>query len=353
MIYIHIPFCRSICNYCDFHHTASLANVDSVVRKISEELHSRQDYLTRDQVQTIYFGGGTPSVLRADQIGAFIQQIKQQWGVDLFREVTIEANPDDITADYATALLHAGVDRISLGVQSFNDQHLQLMNRRHSANQAIEAVETLQKGGFDNVTIDLIYAMPFLSDEQWSDNLKLALELGVQHISAYHLTIEAKTAFGKQKLTPVDDSTSRRHFQMLREALLSAGFEHYEVSNFALSGLRAIHNGAYWDDKPYLGVGPAAHSYNGTERSWNVASNRQYLAGAAPQIERLSATDKYNERLMTRLRTSDGLANPDVELIGKAQKFIAQGTLAMENDVLRIPAEHFLISDYIISDLFL
>lgn len=362
-IYIHIPFCRQICRYCDFHHSASLARKGEMLAAISHELEDRRGEIAAGSVRTLYFGGGTPSVCSPEEIGSLVRQVREVWGVKAFEEVTLEANPDDLTPEYLSRLRAVGIDRLSIGIQSFHDRHLERMNRRHTAQAATEAVLDAQRAGFGNITIDLIYGLPWMTPKEWQHNLGRAVSLGVQHISAYHLTIEPRTVFGKQGLQPVDEAASELHFRMLRETLLKAGFEHYEVSNFALPGFRARHNSSYWQGEPYLGVGPSAHSYDGAGcRSWNVASNKLYLEGAPRETERLSPTDLLNEYLMTRLRTSDGIS---LEYLGarfgtveaariedRCGDFVASGDMRRTVEGFAIPAERFLVSDFLIAELF-
>lgn len=362
-IYIHIPFCRRICHYCDFHHSASLALKGQMLSAIADELRRRSAGIAAGSVRTLYFGGGTPSVCTPSEIGALVDLVRELWQVERFDEVTLEANPDDLNPEYLDALREAGVGRLSIGIQSFDDEHLRLMNRRHTAAQAACAVEYAQRAGFDNISIDLIYGLPWMSPEQWAANLAQALGLGVQHLSAYHLTIEERTRFGKQKLQPVDESTTELHFEMLRRAMLDGGFEHYEVSNFALPGRRARHNTLYWDGVPYLGVGPSAHSYDGVaQRSWNVSSNRLYLDGEPAAVENLTPTDLFNEYIMTRLRTDRGLSFSEVggmfgpveqhRLESQCAPLLTSGHLEPFGERLRIPPGRFLTSDYTIGQLF-
>lgn len=362
-IYIHIPFCRQICRYCDFHHSASLVRKGEMLAAIGRELDDRRAEIAAGSVRTLYFGGGTPSVCTLEEIGVFVLQVRELWGVEAFDEVTLEANPDDLSPEYLAGLCAAGIDRLSIGIQSFHDAHLERMNRRHTARAAVEAVQDAQRAGFGNITIDLIYGLPWMTPEEWQYNLDRAVSLGVQHISAYHLTIEPRTVFGKQRLRAVDEAVSELHFRMLRETLLKAGFEHYEVSNFALPGFRARHNSSYWQGEPYLGAGPSAHSYDGClQRSWNVASNRLYLEGAPCETERLSQTDLLNEYLMTRLRTADGISPGYVgERFGTAEAdrvaarcadFVASGDMLRTTAGFVIPPERFLVSDFLISELF-
>lgn len=350
MLYVHIPFCRQICSYCDFHHSASLLRRDEMLRAIENEIRERQSYVSK--VRTLYFGGGTPSVCSVEQIGSIVELVQELWCVESFDEVTLEANPEDLTPDYLAGLRSVGVDRLSIGIQSFCDEHLERMNRRHTGEQAVRAVRDAQAAGFQNITIDLIYGLPWLSEQQWQSNIERALTLGVQHISAYHLTIEPKTTLGKQRLQPVPDEVSERHFEILHRRLCEAGFEHYEVSNFALPGRRAVHNSGYWHGVPYLGVGPSAHSYDGSShRHWNVSSNKLYLEGDRGEGETLTATDRHNEYLMTRLRTSDGFSVGEYEELFSTKLVEVQG-LIVENGRARIAASDFLISDSIISSLF-
>lgn len=363
-VYIHIPFCRRICHYCDFHHSASLQGKDAMINAIDSELIMRVGELAAGSVCTLYFGGGTPSVLTFSEVARLIDRVRELWNVSDFEELTFEANPDDLTPEYLAALRLAGVNRLSIGIQSFVDDHLERMNRRHSAADAARAVRDAQRAGFDNLSIDLMYGLPWMDAEQWSANLAQAVSLGVQHISAYHLTIEERTRFGKQGLAPVDEATGELHFEMLRAALLEAGFEHYEVSNFALPGRQARHNGSYWSGEPYLGVGPSAHSYDGVGcRSWNVSSNRLYMEGAVRECEHLTLDERYNESLMTGLRTAAGVSLLRIEeqfgasqreaLTHAAAPLIAAQSIVLKGNVIAIPPEKFLTSDYIISRLFI
>lgn len=362
-IYIHIPFCRQICHYCDFYHSASLAVKPLMLEAIGRELAARREEIEAGSVRTLYFGGGTPSVCLPEEIGALVGLVKELWGGDSFEEVTLEANPDDLTPEYLAGLREAGISRLSIGIQSFHDDHLQRMNRRHSARGAIEAVRNARAAGFGNITIDLIYGLPWMTPEEWQYNLEQAVALEIQHVSAYHLTIEPRTVFGKRNLQAVPDEVSQLHFDMLRSTLTGAGFEHYEVSNFARRGFRARHNSSYWQGEPYLGVGPSAHSYDGADcRSWNVASNKLYLEGASREVERLTVADLLNEYLMTRLRTAEGIEYGFLadrfggEDAGRIEKrcadFVASGNMRRTDLGCAIRPEHFLISDLIISELF-
>lgn len=321
-----------------------------MVATIEQELRNRRNYVS--SASTLYFGGGTPSVLTVAQIGHLIELVKELWGVKTFDEVTLEANPEDLTPEYIDGLLGVGVDRLSIGIQSFHDEHLLQMNRRHTAAEAIAAVSNSQKIGFNNITIDLIYGLPWLSEAQWLSNIETALSLNVPHISAYHLTIEPRTVLGKRRTEPVAEQVSEQHFDTLHTALQKAGYEHYEVSNFATEGHRAIHNSGYWSGQAYLGVGPSAHSYNGSnERQWNVSSNKLYMEGAVAESEMLTSTDLHNEYVMTRLRTADGFSIAQYESLFSRAVEPFPG-LIIRDGRARIASENFLTSDSIISSLF-
>ncbi len=362
-IYIHIPYCRRICRYCDFHHSASLRRKDEMLEAIGRELTARRGEIDLGEVRTLYLGGGTPSVCTPEEIGRLAETVRELWGVRRFEEFTVEANPDDLTPAYLEGLSAVGVDRLSIGIQSFVDDHLQRMNRRHTAQEAIDAVRNAQRVGFRNLTIDLMYGLPWLTPDAWQANLDRAVALDVEHISAYHLTIEPRTVFGRQGLQPVAESVSELHFRMLRETLTGAGFEHYEVSNFAHPGFRARHNSAYWSGEPYLGVGPSAHSYDGAQRrSWNVADNDRYLKGVPAEAERLTPIDRLNEYLMTRLRTAEGISGtvlhtrfgPEetARIAARCDSFTATGEMFRTDEGWAIAPERWLISDFVIAELF-
>jgi oxygen-independent coproporphyrinogen-3 oxidase len=358
-IYVHIPFCRRRCGYCDFYSCTDVGLLDRVVEAIGGELTRQREWLGDARIETLYFGGGTPSLCSPGQLQGIVERVRGLWDCDL-REVTVEANPDDLTEEYAARLAATDVNRLSIGVQTFIDRDLRIMNRRHTARRAVEAVAAAQHAGFDNVTIDLIYGIPGMSAAEWRANIERALGLGVQHISAYHLTIEPGTPFAA--LRPVDDAVSQEQFLVLHRMLTDAGYEHYEVSNFALAGRRARHNAAYWSGQPYLGVGPGAHSYDGRARRsfpWPVGD---YLAGRDYAVEVLTPADRHNELIMTRLRTAEGIDGAELErLFGRealdrfargAARFVAQGLLLHDGDRWRIPPEKFLLSDVVIGGLF-
>jgi oxygen-independent coproporphyrinogen-3 oxidase len=323
--------------------------MDGTVDGIHGELRRERGWLGGETVRTLYFGGGTPSLCAPEQLGGIVATVREVFDCAL-EEVTAEANPDDLTPAYLDALARTGIDRLSIGVQSFDDRDLRLMGRRHTAQAAREAVREARKR-FDNVTIDLIFGVPEMSLPQWRANLLAALEQDVQHISAYHLTLEEGTRFAKT-LQPVDEGASEELFALLHEVLTGAGYEHYEVSNFALPGRRARHNAAYWQGKSYLGVGPGAHSYNGGARRHFTGSIEDYIAGTGSyNIETLTPADRRNELIMTRLRTAEGLPE-EVLAPAEAAPLIARGLLVHTDGRYRIPPEKFLLSDVVIAGLF-
>lgn len=370
-VYIHIPFCRTFCNYCDFHSSTSMTYKESLLQAMLAEMEQRKSFLNGASVETLYIGGGTPSLCTARELGAFISKACELWDCSSLHEITVEANPDDLTPEYLDGLRAAGFNRLSLGVQSFIDKHLVWMNRRHSAGKAVEAFGDARRAGFDNISIDLIYGMEPLSSEQWEYNLKAAVKLKPEHISAYHLTLEPGTVFGKrersgEKLLTGEESGADQ-FGLMREILCGAGYEHYEVSNFALSGRRSVHNSNYWLGKEYLGIGPSAHSFNGGTRSWNVADNNRYLEllpqNAHYETEELTFKDKFNEFLMTSLRHDKGInlrelrerfgEEPAAYFTDGTRKFLNSGTMNERDGTYTIPPEHYFISDGIISELFI
>ena len=366
-IYIHIPFCKSKCGYCDFFSVAPDGAHERVMQGIVRELEAQQGFI-EEPIETIYIGGGTPSLCMPHRLQSLIDTVKRLWDCSRVGEVTVEANPNDLSPQYLRQLARTDVNRLSIGVQSFCDRDLQLMGRRHRAAAGAEAVREAQKAVFSNISIDMIYAVPSMSSAQWRRNIEQALSLEVQHISAYHLTLEHETPFGRLaasgKLIPVDDAVSEEQYLILHRTLCTAGFEHYEISNFARPGYRAQHNSSYWHGKPYLGVGPSAHSFNGVMRRSSAPSLTPYL-DAIPityATETLTAADHYNELIMTSLRCAEGLNGALLrqrfgesalqEFMAAARPHILRGTLAVEGTRYYIPPEKFLLSDTVISDLF-
>ena len=365
-LYLHIPFCKRICAYCDFFKEAGTARMPELVEALHRELDARSGYLGGEPVRTRYFGGGTPSLCPPRLLAGLLEHAAAIFDCSHVEETTLEANPDDLSPDYLDALRRIGIDRLSIGIQSFDDACLRLMNRRHNAAQAIEAVRNAQKAGFGNITVDLIFGIPGFGGDTLRRSLDRLLELDVQHISAYHLTIEPGTALGRKaargEFAPVDESVSETEYLLVHETLSRAGFEHYEISNFARPGFRARHNAAYWNGSKYLGVGPAAHSFDGRERHWNVASVAEYIEGAAPETEILSDRDHFNEYLMTRLRTVEGIDLRDAlrrfgsERIERIKRIAApwakNGTLVVSDAKMAVSVTRMLVSDAVIEDLF-
>jgi oxygen-independent coproporphyrinogen-3 oxidase len=368
-LYMHIPFCANKCSYCDFYSCTLLHRRDAFVEALLGEMRERKDYLCGEPLRTIYIGGGTPSLLSPEQIGRILGAVGDNFDVQA-EEITLEANPDDLTAGDLAALAETPIDRLSIGVQSFVDGHLRLMNRRHTAAQAVKAIRMAQEAGFGNISADLIFGVPGMRHDEWEHNIDTMLSLGVQHISAYHLTIEEGTPMAamaaRGEISPVDEGVSERQYHTLRRKLAVAGFEHYEISNFALPGFRARHNSSYWAGEPYLGLGPAAHSYDGRERRWCIPDAERYIAETTSEglyeAEILGPRELYNEYVMVRLRTAEGVDSVEMErkfgnetaskFVRTAEKFLLSGALRAKNSRIFIPEEEFLVSDHIISDFF-
>lgn len=366
-LYFHIPFCKRICSYCDFYRVGAIGLLPSVVEMLHRELDQRANYLTDERLTSIYFGGGTPSLLHPNDIEQLIDHARQLFDCSAVEEITIEANPDDIDTKYAEALARTSVNRVSLGIQSFDDEALRFMNRRHSAEEAREAIGRLRNAGIQNISGDLIFGIARFGGESLEHSLQSLITLGVEHISAYHLTIEPRTALGKLTeqggYTPIDEATSEIEYRTVHQRLTQAGYEHYEVSNFALNGHRARHNSAYWQGVPYLGIGPGAHSFSGEERRWCVSSAREYGEGKfLYESEQLTDTDHLNEYVMTSLRRIEGIdlnyieqrfGTHHAERIAKVStEWLRRGTLIRQGNTLAIPAQEMLLSDAVIEDLF-
>lgn len=368
-IYIHIPFCKQACHYCDFHFSTSLKKKDELIEAICKELALRKDELV-GEIQTIYFGGGTPSLLNSEELKKIFNAIDSQYTISKNPEVTLEANPDDLSKEVILQLANSPINRLSIGVQSFFEEDLKLMNRAHNADEALASIKD-SKEQFDNISIDLIYGVPGMSNERWKQNLETALSLNIPHLSCYALTVEPKTALEsfikKGIVPPVEDALAAAHYESLRKTTKKAGYENYEFSNFGKEGFHSQNNTAYWQGKPYLGVGPSAHSYDGTSRSWNINNNAKYIKniyeGSLP-IERevLSKKDKYNEYIMTGLRTKWGVSLDKIEkdfgkkysdyLIVQAKVHLEDNFLTLENRVFMVSEKGKFLSDGIASDLF-
>ena len=369
-IYIHIPFCKQACHYCDFHFSTSLKKKDQLVFALVKELELRKTEFKSQTVETIYFGGGTPSLLTAEQIELLINTVHKNYNVSSKPEITLEANPDDLVSEKIIALSHSPINRLSIGIQSFFEKDLKLMNRAHNAYEAKTCLEEASKH-FDNISIDLIYGIPGLSHKSWIQNIETALAFNVSHISSYALTVEPKTALAsfikKGIIEAVDDDLAQEQFHLLIEKLESKGFVHYELSNFGKPDYFSKNNSAYWQGKSYIGIGPSSHSFNDNERSWNIRNNSKYIKALEEnilpfEVETLSKTDKYNEYVMTGLRTIWGVSIKKVEndfgvlhkkyLLQQAQKHIAMDLLYLENDILLVTKKGKFLSDGIASDLF-
>ena len=370
-IYIHIPFCKKACTYCDFHFSTSLKYVDEMVDAICLEIAKKKDRIT-DQVGTIYFGGGTPSVLPAKHFEKIFNTITKNFSVSSDAEITIEANPDDLTASKITELRRLPVNRFSIGIQSFFEEDLLWMNRAHNAIEAETCIKRSQDAGFENLSIDLIYGYPLLTDSKWLHNINKAISFETPHISAYSLTVEPRTALAsaikRGQDIPLNDEQSAAQFITLIDKLQEGGFEHYEISNFSKPGKYAVHNTNYWRGITYLGIGPSAHGFNGNVRYLNVANNAAYLSsmelGKIPEsIEELDLYDRFNEYVMTSLRTMWGTSLEKIEKeFGKffladtlktIKTFIERQWLINEDGHLKLTIDGKLFADYIASELFL
>ncbi len=370
-IYIHIPFCKQKCHYCNFFSVASSKHRKEFVPVLLKEIELQKDYLEGETIETIYFGGGTPSLFDKDELLKIFSQISRFYEVADKAEITLEANPDDITEDKIRELKNTPINRLSIGIQSFFDYDLLYLNRVHNSQQARKAIEYARKGGFENLTIDLIYGIPTLSDEKWVHNLDLFFSLGIPHLSAYALTIEAKTPLHhlieKKKMAPVDEVQSVGHFRILLEKARENGFIHYEISNFSKEGFYSKHNSLYWLGGHYLGLGPSAHSFNGYSRQWNVSGIGKYMdlvnyQKVRAEKEILTMDQRYNEYVMTSLRTVWGCDVVHIEnVFGRekkehytmeALKYLSKGWLRTEGSRYFLTDDGKLFADGIASDLF-
>ena len=369
-IYVHIPFCKQACTYCDFHFSTSPELVSRVVSALAKEAEMRR-METTETIHTIYFGGGTPGILTIDQLETVLQSIRSNYQIDPEAEITLETNPDDVSKEKAEGWFELGINRLSIGIQSFFDEQLSWMNRAHNAAEAMNCVKTSKESGIENITIDLIYGVPKMTMEEWKENLSKAVELGVNHISAYCLTVEPDTALGhrvkKGKEKPVDEEAAALHFEYMVDFLASKGFRQYEVSNFAKVGFESKHNSAYWAEVPYIALGPSAHGFDGTSRYWNVANNPRYCAaieaGELPTTkETLSREERFNEWIMTGLRTAKGIDlkrgqefEVDFRKIysTEIEQLIADGSARLEGDQLTLTKKGMFLADGIASDFFI
>jgi oxygen-independent coproporphyrinogen III oxidase len=380
-IYIHIPFCKQACHYCDFHFSTSLNNKEALLNALQKEIILRKEYINTSSdgnnlINTIYFGGGTPSILSQTELMRIIDSLYKNYPISNDAEITLEANPDDLTINKIKELKNTPINRLSIGIQSFFDEDLKLMNRAHNSKEALRVVKDAQDKGFENITIDLIYGMPTLSTANWKHNLTTAFALDVKHISAYCLTVEPKTALAhlvkEGKVKNVDEQKSAYQFEIMLEEMRKNNFEQYEISNFCKDDAYSKHNSNYWLKKHYLGLGPSAHSFNGPSRQWNISNNALYIQSFAPlattplgggELETLTTSQQYNEYILTTLRTKWGTEIKYIEnqfgndysslCIKEAEKYILSEDIKKENDILFLTDKGKLIADKIASDLFM
>ncbi|MEE4214726.1 MAG: radical SAM family heme chaperone HemW [Bacteroidales bacterium] len=369
-IYIHIPFCKKKCHYCDFYKTLDTGMAENFIRALVKEMILQKDYLENKKVKTIYLGGGTPSVLTAAQVREILEKLGAAFDIAEDAEITMEVNPDDISRVYARDLKQAGINRISLGIQSWNNDILAFLNRRHTADEAEQALKDIMASGIDNISVDLIYGIPGLQTGQWKDELQKTVNLDIKHISAYHLTVEEDTMLGKMKKSgnfkEISEEESEKQFNMLIDICRKNAFVQYEISNFCKDEWYSVHNTNYWKQEAYLGLGPSAHSYDGESRQWNVADLQAYLRSIEKDtvpftVEVLTQKDKYNEYIMTSLRTMWGINIDMVEekinkesrdyLNNLATRFVKYGMMTRKGNQLMLTDQGRMISDNIISEL--
>ncbi len=369
-IYIHIPYCRQACNYCDFHFTASLKHKEDMVMSLCKEIELRKDYLSDSKPETLYFGGGTPSLLSIHEFEIILNCLKNFYDLSEIKEFTFEANPDDLNLEYLQSLHALGVNRLSIGIQSFHDDDLKFLNRRHSSQHAKRSVLLSKQAGISNITVDLIYGIPGLTDAKWQENLDALLALNVNHFSAYHLGIEERTVFGyyqrKGSIKAVSEEQSIKQYNLLLDFVKVNDYVQYEISNFARSNAFAVHNVNYWKNHSYIGIGPSAHSFNGDSRQWNVSLNQKYIDSikqnqVPTEIEVLDLKMRLNEYILTGLRTMWGIDMDFVtkefgtenaeSICQKVEQFICTGKAEMDKSHIVLTPKGFFISDYIIEAL--
>lgn len=365
-IYIHIPFCKQACHYCNFHFATSLHYKNELIDALLKEITLQKDYLGNEPVKTIYIGGGTPSLLNTEDLVLIIEKSKKVFDVSADAELTLESNPDDITEEKLTGWKEAGINRLSIGIQSFFDEDLTWMNRAHNAQEAIDNLQLAIKQ-FNNITIDLIYGTPQLTNEKWKQNVDTAISLNIPHLSCYALTVEPKTPLDKmirqQQSENINPEKQSEQFLLLMQWMEDAGYEHYEISNFARPGWRSRHNSSYWQGQHYIGMGPSAHSFNGVERKWNVSNNTMYIEsinrGIIPsEKEVLTAVQQLNENIMISLRTMEGLNLERLDEISRdklravSRKYIESGLMKSVSHSLILTKEGKLLADGIAADLF-
>ncbi|MCO5260412.1 MAG: radical SAM family heme chaperone HemW [Crocinitomicaceae bacterium] len=369
-IYIHIPFCKQKCTYCDFHFSTTYHGYQNrMIAAICKEIELQKRYLNNQPIQTIYFGGGTPSLLSKKELTQLLSTIHTHFDTSNMQEITLEANPDDISNESVSFWKKIGINRLSVGLQSFKEDDLKWMNRAHTVNEALHCVEIAVKSGIPNITVDLIYGLPGLTNEEWKNHIETAINMGVQHISAYCLTVEQGTGLSHHikigKITPATEQNQIDQFLILVDTLEEYGFKQYEISNFCLPGFESKHNSSYWKGIPYLGIGPSAHSYNGTKRSWNIRNNHGYMNALENEEnwfeeELLTPNDIFNETLLIGLRISEGV---DLNVLAKIrplnasfnkqlETFILDQLIIQNGSIIQLTKEGRLQADRIASDLF-
>lgn len=370
-LYLHIPFCRQACHYCDFHFSTNLSRKEALLRGIQLEIEDRKNYLQQKHLSTIYFGGGTPSLLTPKEIEIILLSIRQHFSLDELAEITLEANPEDLSLDYLQAIYELGINRLSIGIQSFSEKNLSFLNRNHSLKESIDSIENAKKVGFQKLSLDLIFGIPGYSFEEVKQDVNRFLQSGANHLSTYSLTIEPKTVFGIQKkrglFQETEDHEMAQQFEYIIGTLNSHQFEQYEISNFARNGEIALHNSSYWFQEEYLGVGPSAHSFNGLSRQWNVASNGKYVNALNKglsyfEIEQLTKTELINEFILTRLRTKWGIPLSTFhQMIQQAHlkfpaaeinEWIETKKAFIEKDHLKLTTAGKLLADKLSADIF-
>ena len=370
-IYLHIPFCKQACHYCNFHFSTSLNGKNDFVRALLKEMELRKQYIGGQTVETVYFGGGTPSLLDPAELQRIMEGLHTHFILAPGAEITLEANPDDIGKAKLSAWKQAGINRLSIGAQSFFEEDLRWMNRAHDSGQALDSLRLAREQGFENISIDLIYGGPTLPDGHWKENVEQAVRLAIPHLSCYALTVEPRTALDKmireKKRAAVDPDAQARQFLLLMDWLAAAGYEHYEISNFALPGRRSRHNSSYWQAATYLGLGPSAHSFDGVSRQWNVANNARYTDALLDgrllfEKEVLSSTQRLNEYIMISLRTAEGCGLATIgerfgqdaarDLRKKAEPYIQEGKMEERSTALVLTREGKLLADGITANLF-
>ena len=370
-IYIHIPFCKQQCNYCDFHFSTSLKNKNGLLQALLQEIEIRKSFTKGAKIKTIYFGGGTPSLLSGDELSLIFEQINKHFELDPDAEITLEANPDDLNIQKIKELKNTPINRFSIGIQSFFDIDLQFMNRAHNSQEAERSIKGIQDAGWDNITIDLIYGTPTLNNQMWQQNLQKFSDWNIPHLSAYGLTVEEKTplyhAIKKGKTENVDQEKAKQQFEILMQFAKKERLEHYEISNFAKEGFMAKHNSSYWKGDSYLGLGPSAHSFDYNKRQWNIANNSLYIKAineGAPSIQEeiLSEKEQFNEYIMVSLRTIWGCNRDVIELRFSSflvnyfnlsiKKWVKSGEIEQNGTIFKLNQKGKILADRITSDLF-